>query len=215
MESFKVIPEGDMSKFQKPIELDKSILRKKYLEIRKSLSPEKRNKLSTDLLDIFKSSFDLDSFNIVHCFLPIERQSEVNTNLFMDYLIEQQINIAISKSDLESNDLTHFIYDDSVILSKNKWGILEPEPESGRPVKEVEIDMVLVPLTIFDKQGNRLGYGKGYYDKFLSLCKPNCVKIGLSLLEAVQTTIPTESTDIKLDYCISPSGLHTYNTSTE
>lgn len=200
-----------MNKSQKLLVLEKKNLRKKYLELRKGISSESREKLSAELLDTFKSSFDLGSFNIIHSFLSIEKQGEVNTYLFMDYLREQQINIAISKSDLKNNDLTHFIYDESVILSKNKWCIMEPE--SGRLVKESKIDMVLVPLIIFDKQGSRLGYGKGYYDKFLSLCKPNCMKIGLSLLEPVSTLIPTESTDIKLDYCISPSGLHTFETS--
>lgn len=190
---------------------EKNDLRKEYLKLRKNLTPEERKELSTQLLNIFKSSFEPTSFSIIHSFLPIEKQGEVNTNPFIDYFKKCQKTVVIPKSDLSSNNLLHFIYDDSVNLSMNKWGILEPK--SGRSIKESKFDMVLVPLVVFDKQGNRLGYGKGYYDKFLSLCKPNCVKIGLSLLEPVKTVLPTEPTDIKLNFCISPSGLHTFNTS--
>jgi 5-formyltetrahydrofolate cyclo-ligase len=200
-----------MSISQKHLIVEKNDLRRKYLNIRKNLSPEERKELSAQLLEIFKTSLEATNFSVVHSFLPIERQGEVDTNSFIDYFKEQQKTIVISKSDLKNNDLVHFIYDDSVMLSKSKWGILEPE--SGLSINESKIDVVLVPLIVFDKQGNRLGYGKGYYDKFLSLCKPNCIKIGLSLLEPIASVIPTEPTDIKLNYCISPSGLHTFNTS--
>ena len=200
-----------MSRPQKYLRVEKNELRKEYLDLRKNLSPEERKKRSVQLLDIFMTSFESSSFSIVHSFLPIERQGEADTSSFIDYFKKLQKTVVISKSDLKNNDLTHFVYDDSVILSENKWGILEPK--SGRLIKESKIDMVLVPLIVFDKEGNRLGYGKGYYDKFLSLCKPNCIKIGLSLLEPIVKIIPTESTDIKLDYCISPSGLHIFNTS--
>ena len=200
-----------MSRPQKYLRAEKNGLRKEYLDLRKNLSLEERKKRSVQLLDIFMTSFESNSFNIVHSFLPIERQGEVDTNPFIDYFKKLQKTVVISKSDLKNNDLAHFIYNDSVMLSKNKWGILEPK--SGCLIEESKIDIVLVPLIVFDKEGNRLGYGKGYYDKFLSLCKPSCIKIGLSLLEPIAQMIPTESTDIKLDYCISPSGLHTFNTS--
>jgi 5-formyltetrahydrofolate cyclo-ligase len=200
-----------MSTSQKHLRVEKNNLRKEYLNLRKKLSPKKRKEASAQLLNIFKTSFEATNFSIIHSFLPIEKQGEVNTNPFIEYFKQQQKAVVISKTDVENNNLTHFIYNDSVILTKNKWGIMEPL--SGLSIKESRIDMVLVPLIVFDREGNRLGYGKGYYDKFLSLCKPNCVKIGLSFLEPIKTVIPTEATDIKLNYCISPSGLHTFNTS--
>ena len=186
----------------------KDNLRKKYLKIRKGLSEKERITLSFQLLKTFKEFIDSKYLNNVHVFMPIEKQNEVNTEPFLIHLLERKIEVIFSKSDLESSNMSHFIYDDTMKFSMNKWGI--KEPISGALIEEEKIDMVLVPLIAFDKLGHRIGYGKGYYDKFLSLCKPNCIKIGLSLLEPINVEIPSVAADIKLDYCISPSGLHAF-----
>ena len=186
----------------------KALLRTAYLKERKLLSQSQIEEVSKSLLDTFEKSFDLGLCKYIHVFLPIEKQNEVNTWPIVEYLERHNQQVVISKTDLSSSNLEHFIYDKSADLMPNKWGI--PEPESGKKVSESEIDMVLIPLLAFDKSGHRIGYGKGYYDLFLSKCRTDCVKIGLSLVTPIDLIPETEPTDVKMDYCISPLGLHTF-----
>ena len=78
-----------------------------------------------------------------------------------------------------------------------------PEPKSGVQVPVKKIDVVITPLLLADRRGNRLGYGKGYYDRFFSGCRPDCLKVGISLLDPVDE-LPAEAHDIRLDRLISP-----------
>ncbi|MEQ6119308.1 5-formyltetrahydrofolate cyclo-ligase [Reichenbachiella sp. MALMAid0571] len=201
---------GSMGDGHKKSISGKALLRATYLEERRLLPQSQIEQTSKYLLKIFERSFDLNRHKYIHVFLPIEKQNEVNTWHIVEYLERNNQYVVISKSDLSSNNLEHFIYDKSVELKSNKWGI--PEPESGVQVSESQIDMVLIPLLIFDKTGHRVGYGKGYYDLFLSKCRTGCVKVGLSLMPPVDLIPETEPTDVRMDYCISPLGLHTFET---
>ena len=73
-----------------------------------------------------------------------------------------------------------------------------------------KIDVVFVPLLAFDKNGHRIGYGKGYYDKFLSSCKPDIIKIGLSFYEAEEAFQDVYPSDIPLDYCVTPKKVYRF-----
>lgn len=90
-------------------------------------------------------------------------------------------------------------------LQKNTWGI--EEPKHGVPTPTEKIDMVIVPLLCFDKLGNRVGYGKGYYDRFLSVCKPGVQKIGLSLFNEPAIIDDVNNTDIPMTSCITPNSV--------
>ncbi len=72
------------------------------------------------------------------------------------------------------------------------------------------IDVVFIPLLSFDYKGNRVGYGKGYYDRFLLNCKEECLKIGLSFFEEEQCVFDVEDTDISLDFCVTPKQVYQY-----
>jgi 5-formyltetrahydrofolate cyclo-ligase len=104
---------------------------------------------------------------------------------------------------MSGEDLEHYYYEGLQQLDQNQYGIFEPT--HGTPVELGRIDAVIVPLLIADKSGHRLGYGRGYYDRFLSQCNTNCVKIGLSLFN-VEEKVPTDDWDVKLDLIITPFG---------
>ncbi len=70
--------------------------------------------------------------------------------------------------------------------------------------------MVFVPLLAFDEKGHRVGYGKGFYDKFLSECKPEVLKIGLSFFESETLISDVLTTDIQLDLCVTPSKIYNF-----
>ncbi len=99
--------------------------------------------------------------------------------------------------------MTHFLLTDNTKIKKNEYNI--PEPITGLNVPTEMIDVVFVPLLAYDKQGNRVGYGKGFYDKFLSECNPNVIKIGLSFFEPEEKIEDLFENDIQLNFCVLPS----------
>ena len=92
--------------------------------------------------------------------------------------------------------------------TQNEWNI--PEPINGISISTEQIDVVFIPLLAYDKTGNRVGYGKGFYDKFLAKCKPETIKIGLSFFESVESIIDVFEEDIRLDYCVTPKLIYKY-----
>jgi len=181
--------------------MDKKELRITYKEIRSQLSEEEVDDLSMNIannllkLPIWEQSF-------YHIFLSIEKQKEINTEFILHILQGKDKNVVVCKSDFEHTTLEHILLTDATVLKVNSWGI--PEPVDGIPIAEDKIDVVFVPLLAFDKQGNRIGYGKGFYDKFLSKCNPSTIKIGLSFFAPEKEIEGVTSTDIALDYCVTP-----------
>ncbi|QOG03391.1 5-formyltetrahydrofolate cyclo-ligase [Flavobacterium sp. MDT1-60] len=143
-----------------------------------------------------------------HVFLPIEEQKEVNTEYILHLLSGKDKEIVISKSDFETRKMSHFLLTDNTKIKKNEYNI--PEPINGLPVPSETIEVVFVPLLAFDVFGNRIGYGKGFYDKFLVECKPETIKIGLSFFEAVNRIDDVFESDVKLDYCVTPRITHKF-----
>ena len=85
---------------------------------------------------------------------------------------------------------------------RNEW--LIPEPVEGEIIAPAEIDMVLLPGLCYDRQGHRVGYGKGYYDRFLKTCRPDCVKVGLSYFEPIEEITDVHDGDVMLDFVVTP-----------
>jgi len=75
---------------------------------------------------------------------------------------------------------------------------------------KILICWVFVPLVVFDRKGNRAGYGKGYYDRFLMTCRPDCLKIGFSYFEPVELLEDKNQYDIPLNMCITPAGSYVF-----
>ena len=144
-----------------------------------------------------------------HLFLPIEHQNEVDTNYLLQILQGRDKNVVISKSDFSTTSMKHYLLTDATKLVVNQWGI--PEPENGFEVLPTQIDVVFLPLLAFDLKGNRVGYGKGFYDQFLSECKSEVVKIGLSFFEAEELIEDAHPSDVPLDYCITPQEIYTFS----
>jgi 5-formyltetrahydrofolate cyclo-ligase len=85
-----------------------------------------------------------------------------------------------------------------------------PEPVQGELIPDEQIDLVFVPLLAFDKKGNRVGYGKGFYDRFLAQCRPNTQKMGLSFFCPIDEISDVDPWDVKLDSCICPDKIWTF-----
>jgi len=184
--------------------MSKFDLRKKYKTLRKELSEDE---IETKSLAIANRLLQLDiwQYSFYHIFLPIEEHSEINTEYILNILAGKDKNIVISRANFEDASMTHFLLTDNTKLKKNSYGI--PEPIDGIPITTQQLDVVFVPLLAFDKKGNRIGYGKGFYDRFLSDCKLETLKIGLSFFEAETESFEVSENDIKLDFCVNPNYL--------
>jgi 5-formyltetrahydrofolate cyclo-ligase len=188
--------------------VNKVALRKQYLAERKKLSESQLMLFSQDICFHFANWLSKltqhTTIQSVHCFLPIRKQKEINTYLIVEYLRQHHLgtSIILSKISPNSYDLKHLTWDESVKLVENHWGI--PEPQTGELFSTDRIDLVLVPLLIFDQIGHRIGYGKGFYDRFLAECRPETIKIGLSLFPPVAVIDDINGWDVRLNYCITP-----------
>ncbi len=186
--------------------MNKESIRKHILEQREMLSEENKCALLQSVIDQL-NNFDFTKIKVVHIYLPIKKKNEIDTFPVIRFLrlIAPHVTIVIPRSNFKTYELQNIICNDQTILSENNYGIMEPV--DGTIIPYEDIDMVICPLLSFDKNGYRVGYGKGFYDRFLSQCRKDVIKIGLSYFEPLENIEDIDSHDVKLNYAISPSKL--------
>jgi 5-formyltetrahydrofolate cyclo-ligase len=186
----------------------KAELRKQYLSRRKTISAEELESASSRIAENFFSDFDLRSVRTLHTFLPIEKLNEINTRLIIAKLWRDfpQIQTVVPRVDRHTNFLSSLKFTHETELVRNAWGI--DEPADDEVVEAALIDIVLVPGVCFDRAGHRVGYGKGFYDRYLASCRPDCVKIGLSYFEPVDAIENTHDGDVRVDFVVTPETVH-------
>ncbi|MEN8789056.1 MAG: 5-formyltetrahydrofolate cyclo-ligase [Flavobacteriaceae bacterium] len=184
----------------------KKEIRLNFIKLRNQLTSEEADSSSRIICD-FLHQLPIWDFEYYHIFLPIIENNEVDTYSIIDLLKNYQKKIVVPK--IKSGQLLeHYILEADTSLKKNHWGI--PEPESGHRVQVEEIDLVFVPMLAFDRQGHRVGYGKGYYDRFLASCRASVVKIGLCFFEPIEKIGDAGPQDISMDYCITPEKIYEF-----
>lgn len=182
--------------------MDKSALRKIYLEKRKSLSDAEWLERCAQIKDQLLAYFDFSNIKIIHCFLPITTKKEVDTWPIIQALQQQGISVAVSKVNWQAVSMEHYLLTPDTVLQDNQWSI--PEPVAGETISSTKIDMILIPLLAFDLYGQRVGYGKGFYDRFLTQCASHAFKVGLSLEPPVAKISDINPYDIRLDFVVTP-----------
>jgi 5-formyltetrahydrofolate cyclo-ligase len=189
------------------MENNKKTLRKKHKTLRQTLSDATLEEMS---LAIANRVLELPIWDktYFHIFLPITEQKEVDTELILHLLSGKDKEVLLSQSIFETREMTHFLLTDNTRIVKSEYNI--PEPVDGIEVPSKKIEVVFVPLLAYDKKGNRVGYGKGFYDKFLLDCKPDVIKIGLSFFEPEEFITDISEGDVQLNYCVTPNGIHSF-----
>ncbi|WP_440881979.1 5-formyltetrahydrofolate cyclo-ligase [Tenacibaculum sp. C7A-26P2] len=167
------------------------------------LFKQKRKALTTNIIDTYLDSIyaqvfqiDFSRFQNIHIFLPIARQKEINTFPIISYIQNLGKRVIISKSNFENNTLEHFILTKDTKLVENTYGI--PEPVAAEKFDVKNIDLVFVPLLISDEMNYRVGYGKGFYDRFLASCKKDVYTIGLNFFPPIPTITDINKFDVPL-----------------
>ena len=184
--------------------MTKSELRKVYLERQRNLSPFERLRKSKLITDHFFRSFSFDNIKFFHCFIPIGKFNEIDTALIFNRLWKTfpKIQTFVPHVNFETREIENFNFSDETLLVKNIWQI--DEPQTSETIETEKLDMILVPLLIFDENGFRVGYGKGFYDKLLKNCRNECLKISLSYFAPVKEISDVKNFDVKLDFCVTP-----------
>lgn len=188
--------------------MKKQELRNLYKQKRLELTPSELNNRSSQICERLFTNFQLEG-KTLSLFLPIERHREINTYEILEKGISIGTRIGIPKSNLANSSMKHYVYESPSQLQLNELGI--PEPNSGKIIKDNEFDYVLVPLLAIDSNGHRVGYGKGFYDRFLENCSSKCIKIGIHLFEEFNEIDDISEHDASLDYCITPQNIHRFD----
>lgn len=189
----------------------KKTIRQIALNRRRILSQNKLSDMSIEIKNVLFDNFNFNNYCNVHLFLSInnEKNNEINTNYIIDELRNnyKNINIIVPKVNFNNNTLDHFYLYENTKLIKNKYDVPEPDFSNiyridHEKYKNNNLDMVIVPTNGLSKEGDRVGYGGGYYDKFLAELD-STIKVGLCL-DGFVSIIDVNETDIKMDYGILP-----------
>lgn len=185
---------------------NKLFLRQLFKKERSLLSS---NQVKTSSKLIFKNLMTLNIWekNFYHSYLSNVLNNEVETNEIINLLFKKNKRVFVPK--ILGTNLIHIEINKNTSYSKNQLGIREPVNSSKSNPDLLEV--IFVPLLAFDKQGDRVGYGGGYYDKFLGDIKNNALKIGLSLFEPIDKILDIEDHDISLDYIITPKRVYNFS----
>lgn len=181
-----------------PISDQKSELRTRLLFQRKSMSDEVWEFKSDQIIGNLNKLNEFKKSQTIHCFVSMNDRKEVNTHDLIKELLSQNKEVIVPITDFETGELKNSKLKSLEELQPNKWGVLEPAILNSFRTK---IDIILVPLLAADKHFNRLGYGKGFYDRFLK--SASVLKVGLVFEEFILSQIPIEDFDEKLDILIT------------
>lgn len=187
--------------------MDKKQLRIYYKKLRSFLTEQEKEQKSLAVANRLLT-LDIWDKTYFHLFLTIEEMNEINTEYILQILMGKEKEIIISKSDFESRKMIHYLLTENTKIKKNQYNI--PEPIDGIEIPAEKIDVVFVPLLAFDKKGNRVGYGKGFYDNFLKECRVDVIKIGLSFFEPEESIDNVFESDIPLDFCVTPNQVYQF-----
>lgn len=184
----------------------KKEVRKKYLEKRMTLSKDEVNFLSEKIFENFNLQFIVFENQNVHVFLPIDKFKEINTFPFIKFLWNKNVNVFVPK--IQDGKIISVKFTPNTELVENSWGINEPVSSQN---ETDNFDYVITPLLYCDRTGNRVGYGKGFYDGFFKNINSDAKKIGVNYFPPTDIIDDVFENDVKLDYLVTPDAILSFS----
>ena len=181
--------------------MTKQELRNKYKFLRQELDNATIDDLSRACFSNLFANFDLTN-KLVGIFLPIQAKKEPNTFLLFTEFLKEKTSYFAPKIDVGLDALNFYPIQNLDYIALGPYQI--PEPLSEEKIELNKLNIILIPLFCFDSKGNRVGYGKGYYDRLLENAPQHLVKIGISLFDEIEIIDDVRDNDIPLDYAITP-----------
>ena len=191
------------------ITISKATLRNTYKQRRKAITDKDRLKLD-DLILIQFQKLILHDVHAVLSYWPIKSHYEINTLPITDYLSFKipGLRVCFPKTDFAQTKLQAIEVEKETSFEMNHAGI--GEPTTGELIYPEELDMVFVPMLAYDKKGFRVGYGKGFYDRYLQMCRRNVIKVGFSYFEPEEAIPEVNEFDIPLNLAITPQSIYEF-----
>jgi 5-formyltetrahydrofolate cyclo-ligase len=179
----------------------KAELRKKYTQKRKALSSDEAFLLSEKIFENFIDHFNPQEGEKVHVFIPIPARKEIDTQIFIQYFLAKNIRVYVPK--IVGDRLISIEIFENTVFETNSWGISEPvsNVDSG----ENNFQYVITPLLYCDKNGNRVGYGKGFYDGLFQHISAYTKKIGVNYFDPDEYVDDVWENDLPVDYLVTPT----------
>jgi 5-formyltetrahydrofolate cyclo-ligase len=191
--------------------LTKAALRRAALARRQAFTSAEVAERSQQLASQLFANFPVAQWHWLHVFLPLARKNEPDTWPLIHRIWAEQLPVRLAAPVVQpdGNSLKHYKLTPTTPLLASRWGIPEPVASPATEVAPAQLDAVLVPLLACDQQGQRVGYGGGFYDRFLAECRPGTLFIGLNILddEPVAALADVLPTDVPLHACLTPGGV--------
>lgn len=187
----------------------KNTVRKEFLQRRLNIQDEDLKERTALIASGFRKLV-LPTVNYVLSYNPLLNRREFDVSLCEDILKERNLimRVAWPKVHVDLLDMEAVLVEKDGLFIKNRFNILEPI--GGVIIPPQQLDVVFVPLVAFDERGYRVGYGKGYYDRYLSQCRPETIKIGFSFFDAVEYIEDIDEFDVPLNFCITPHRIYEF-----
>lgn len=185
--------------------MERQELRTSVLNARQQLSTADLREKSTQIVSHLSTLSEWQRARTV--LLYVAFRNEVETRDLIDQAVSEGKRVLLPVSIKKTRELQLYGVNGSRDLVEGTYGIMEPRRD-GEAVSPDQVDLVIVPGVVFDRQGNRLGYGAGYYDRFLERCRKDAARIALAFDLQVVDDLPSEPHDQRIDYIITETKVH-------
>lgn len=185
--------------------MDKITLRKDILNERSKLTPLNHLSFSKRVVSNILSTTYYKNADVIMCFVSFS--DEVDTHDFIKQALDDGKRIVVPIAVHETKELKPSEIKSFEELEPGYYNILTPKAEFIRYMDPTDIDLVIVPGVVFDHYGYRIGYGGGYYDRFLPKLRKDVKKIAIGFGLQVLSRVPRESFDVPVDMLITENGL--------
>ena len=189
----------------------KADLRRAALAHRRALEPGEVARRSARLGEQLFAHFPVAAWRGLHVFLPLARRNEPDTWPIIRRIWAElpAVRLAAPVVQADGISLINYTLHPTTQLLENRWGIAEPVADPATEMPPAAFDAVLVPLLAVDASGQRVGYGGGFYDRFLAQCRPGTQFIGLNVLDEPPAGLIADvlPTDVPLTACLTPGGV--------
>jgi 5-formyltetrahydrofolate cyclo-ligase len=189
--------------------MTKQELRTVYKNKRLPATLQDTHLLIASMLEHFQQ-IPLPSLHYLLSFKASTAKLEVPVHFFEEYCREENRELVVCYPKADFTTCTMEAYEDNENLNWETTSFEIEQPGIGDIVLPGQIDCVLVPLLAFDQQGFRVGYGKGFYDRYLARCNSDIITIGVSFFEAEASISDTNQYDVPLSYCVTPQRLYVF-----
>jgi 5-formyltetrahydrofolate cyclo-ligase len=187
----------------------KNTVRKEFLQRRMNILQEELQQHTALIADNFRK-LNLPPVNYLLSYNPLASRHEFDVSICEDILKEENLmmRVAWPKIHVDLLDMEAVQVEKDGLFIKNKFNILEPI--GGPVIPPQNHDTIFVPLVAFDTRGYRVGYGKGYYDRYLAQCRKDAIKIGFSFFDAIEYIEDIDEFDVPLNFCITPHRIYEF-----